>query len=264
MKNIFLCGCQLVYDVADESTFIFNISVAKTEHQRILTERLTLTPTMGYQEYVEPILNNRFVRVNAPQGKLEVNYEAQVMVSYPDIEPDYCLEVPPAQLPIEVFNYLYPSRYCESDRLLRLAEKEFGDLPGGYGRVQAICDWIYENMQYVAGSTNSQTSAFDTVTELCGVCRDFAHLGIAFCRALNIPARFVTGYAYQLNPPDFHACFEAFLGDRWYIFDPTHLVPPEDLILIGKGRDAADIAFATIFGPVTMESMNLWVNLKQS
>jgi transglutaminase-like putative cysteine protease len=201
------------------------------------------------------------MRVNAPPGKLEVHYEAQVMVSYPDIEPDYSLEVPPAQLPIEVFNYLYPSRYCESDRLLRFTHKEFAHLPPHYGRIQAICDWIYENVEYVAGSTNSQTSAFDTVTERLGVCRDFAHLGIAFCRALNIPARFATGYAYQLNPPDFHAYFEAFLGDRWYLFEATRLIPLDGLIRIGTGRDAADIAFATIFGPVTMDKMNLFVNL---
>jgi transglutaminase-like putative cysteine protease len=103
--------------------------------------------------------------------------------------------------------------------------------------------------------------AFDTVTERVGVCRDFAHLGIAFCRALNIPARFAAGYAYQLNPPDFHAYFEAFLGDRWYLFDPTRLVAKDGLIRIGTGRDAADISFATIFGPVSMEEMVLSVHL---
>jgi transglutaminase-like putative cysteine protease len=261
MKKKFHCGCQLVYSVAAESTFIFNICVAKSEQQQILSERLIITPPLSYQEYLEPVLRNRFLRVNAPGGKLEVNYEAQVIVEYEDVQPDYPVEVSPAKLPIEVLHYLYPSRYCESDRLLRLTQKEFGDLPRDYARVQAICDWIYENVEYAFGSTNSQTSAFDTVTERVGVCRDFAHLGIAFCRALNIPARFAAGYAYQLNPPDFHAYFEAFLGDRWYLFDPTRLVAKDGLIRIGTGRDAADISFATIFGPVSMEEMVLSVHL---
>jgi transglutaminase-like putative cysteine protease len=246
--------------VAAESTFIFKICVAKTEQQKVLTEHLILTPPLGYQEYLEPLLNNRFIRVSVPKGKLEVNYQAQVAVRYEEQNPDHPLPVSPAKLPIEVLQYLYPSRYCESDRLLRLTQKEFGDYPADYALVKRISDWIYENVEYVAGSTTSQTSAFNTVTERLGVCRDFAHLGVAFCRALNIPARFGAAYAYQLQPPDFHAYFEAFLGDRWYIFDPTRLVPLDGLIRIGTGRDAADIAFATIFGPVNMEKMELFVN----
>jgi transglutaminase-like putative cysteine protease len=259
MEKQFSCGCQLHYTIAAPSTFIFNVCVAKTPQQKILSERLTLTPSLGYTEYLEPVLHNRFMRVNAPQGQLHLDYEAQVLVEYEEVEPVCPVEVPPAQLPIEVLHYIYPSRYCESDRLLRLAQKEFGDFPPDYARIQALCDWIYENVEYVPGSTNSQTSAFDTVTERVGVCRDFAHLAIAFCRALNIPARFATGYAYQLHPPDFHAYFEAFLGDRWYLFDPTRLVAQDGLIRIGTGRDAADISFATIFGPVTMEKMYLFV-----
>ena len=169
-------------------------------------------------------------------------------------------EVRPADLPLDILYYLYPSRYCQSDRLLRFVAAEFGDLVPGYSRVTAICNWIYDNVLYLSGSSDSLTSACDTAIERVGVCRDFAHLGIAFCRALNIPARFVSGYAYGLNPPDFHAWFEAYLGGRWYLFDPTRLVPQNGLIRVGTGRDAADVSFATIFGPVQMNQMRLFMD----
>jgi transglutaminase-like putative cysteine protease len=143
---------------------------------------------------------------------------------------------------------------------MRLAQDEFGELEPGYSRVQAICDWIYDKVTYLSGSTDASTSAYDIATQRAGVCRDFAHLGIAFCRALNIPARFVSAYAYQLEPPDFHACFEAYLGNNWYLFDATCLAPVEGLVRIGTGRDAADVSFATVFGVVEMESMNVYID----
>ncbi|MDZ4151946.1 transglutaminase family protein, partial [Methylicorpusculum sp.] len=110
-----------------------------------------------------------------------------------------------------------------------------------------------------SGSSDSQTSAYDTATQRAGVCRDFAHLAIAFCRALNIPARFVSAYAYQLDPPDFHACFEAYLGNRWYLFDPTRRAPLDGIIRISTGRDAADVSFVTFFGAVQLNRMNISV-----
>ena len=112
----------------------------------------------------------------------------------------------------------------------------------------AITDWIHANVEYLRGSTDSNTSAYDTVTQRTGVCRDFAHLGIALCRALNIPARYFSGYAYQLEPPDFHACFECFIGGSWVVFDATRLAHLNGLVRIGTGRDAADAAVASIFG----------------
>jgi transglutaminase-like putative cysteine protease len=117
--------------------------------------------------------------------------------------------------------------------------------------VIAVVDWIHNNVEYLSGSTDSGTSAYDTVTQRTGVCRDFAHLGIALCRALNIPARYFTGYSYLLDPPDFHALFEAYLGGRWVLFDATRLAPLNGLVRIGSGRDAADAAVATIFGGVS-------------
>jgi transglutaminase-like putative cysteine protease len=126
----------------------------------------------------------------------------------------------------------------------------FGDIGDSHQQVMAVADWIYDNVEYVRGSTDSQTSAFETITERAGVCRDFAHLGIALCRALTIPARYFTGYAHQLEPQDFHACFEAYIGERWLLFDATRLAPLNGLVRIATGRDAADAAVATLFGAI--------------
>ena len=248
----FKVGCELGYDVESESVFIFNISVAQNSHQKILEEHLKIDPALNYEEYVDPILDNRYIRINASEGQLNLSYQAIVDVIYEEEDPTTISEVPVAELPLEYLQYIYPSRYCESDRLMRLAHSEFGDLLPDYSRVTAICNWIYDKVDYLSGSSDQHTSAFDTVTERAGVCRDFAHLGIAFCRALNIPARFVSGYAYQLEPPDFHAFFEAYLGGEWYLFDATRLAPRNGLVRIGTGQDAADIAFATIFGSVSL------------
>jgi transglutaminase-like putative cysteine protease len=158
-----------------------------------------------------------------------------------------------------VIHYLYPSRYCQSDRLLNFAQGEFGQWEPGYAQVTAICDWIYEKVLYLPGSSDSLTSATETLLKRVGVCRDFAHLGIALCRALNIPARFVSGYAHGLNPPDFHAWFEAYLGRDWCRFDPSRLVSPQSLVQVGVGRDAADVALATILGAVTLHRFQVLI-----
>jgi transglutaminase-like putative cysteine protease len=154
-----------------------------------------------------------------------------------------------------VLSYLYPSRYCQSDRLHRLAMHEFGQQWQGYSRVQGIRDWVQRRTTFASNTSNSNTSAVDTLLETVGVCRDFAHLMIALCRAVNIPARFATGIDYgadpALGPTDFHAYVEVYLGERWYIFDPSGTAIPMGFVRMGTGRDAADVAFATIFGTVT-------------
>ena len=160
-------------------------------------------------------------------------------------------------IPAEALVFLYPSRFCQSDLLARLARREFNQNEPGFYRVTRICNWIFDRIEYLSGTTTPTTSAFDTVTQLAGVCRDFAHLAIAFCRSLGIPARFVSAYAYGLNPPDFHAYMEAFLGGRWILFDPTRLSPQSSFVRIGQGRDAADTSFATIFGGASMNKMEL-------
>jgi transglutaminase-like putative cysteine protease len=253
-------GCELNYSIYQASTLILNISVVSNDYQNIFREDLKIEPYLKVEEYITSASRNRYFRLNAPPGNLQISYQATVGLSHHYSDPSAVCEVQPADLPLDILYYLYPSRYCQSDRLLRFVVTEFGDLVPGYSRVTAICNWIYDNVLYLSDSSDSLTSACDTVVERVGVCRDFAHLGIAFCRALNIPARFVAGYAYGLNPPDYHAWFEAYLGDRWYLFDPTRLVPQNGLIRVGTGRDAADVSFATIFGSIQMNHMKLFMN----
>ncbi|MCU0541998.1 MAG: transglutaminase family protein [Oscillatoriaceae cyanobacterium Prado104] len=255
----FNLGCQLDYTIAQPSTLIWTVQVASDRAQKIVREELKLNPPIEVEEYISPLEGNRYIRSNAMPGSLQLSYRATVEMFQFDAQPEAAAEIPAADLPLETLHYLYPSRYCQSDLLVGLANSEFGDLEPGYARVSAICDWIYSKVKYLSGSTDSQTSACDTARERAGVCRDFAHLGIAFCRALNIPARFVSAYAYRLEPADFHACFEAFLGDRWYLFDATRLAPLDGIVRISIGRDAADVSFGTLFGEVQMEQMNVFV-----
>ena len=153
-----------------------------------------------------------------------------------------------------------PSRYCQSDRLGDLAGEIAANAATGYDQVAAICRWIQTNIEYAYGTSNASTSAIDTAEQRIGVCRDFAHLGIALCRSLNIPARMVVGYLYKLDPMDLHAWLEAFVGDRWYTFDATQHEPRGNRIAIAYGRDAADVALSTQFGPLKLIEMKVWVD----
>lgn len=245
----------LQYEIAGfASDFIFNIHAAKTRCQSVVTEALTISQPVAPVIYTDPTYGTRYLRIKAEPGPLAVRYDATVDITHHSAAPAGLAEVPIAQLPREVLPYIYPSRYCQSDRLRRFATREFGHLPQGYTRAQAILDWVRQRTQFRSGSSNDSTSAVDTIIEQVGVCRDFAHLMIALCRALNLPARFVTGVDYgadpAMGPNDFHAYVEVFLGDRWYLFEPTGVSPPMGLVRIGTGRDAADVSFATIFGAV--------------
>lgn len=253
----FRVGCELNYNVSGPSAFIFNVSVVNNAFQRIVEEQFTTEPQLEVEESRSPIEEKRHHRFSSSAGPLRVLYSATVELSHHVQSPDNVPQTPPGALPADVVPYLYPSRYCESDKLVRLAQHEFGKLQPGFSRVTAICNWIHNNVEYLRGATNPLTSAYDTATERAGVCRDFAHLGIAFCRAVAIPARFVAGYAFNLMPPDFHAYFEAYLDSRWYIFDPSRLAPQTSFIRIGTGRDAADTSFATFFGPVAFSGMKI-------
>ena len=159
---------------------------------------------------------------------------------------------------------LYPSRYCQSDKLERFARSTFGSLSPGYATVNGICNWIHDYVAYEGGVSDALTSAFDTVTQRAGVCRDFAHLAIALCRSLGIPARYVSAYASQLEPPDFHAVFEAYLGaprnGAWYIFDATRMADPAGLVRIGIGRDAAEVAFCSPYGATGYDKPEVWIS----
>ena len=240
----------LEYVVNGPSTFIFNIQMARTSTQSVMEEHITIDPFFARKEYTSQDGKTRFIR-------LQVNDPVTLKISYAATVDCYYKLIPESNIPhyesvdqldADVIPYIFPSRYCQSDKLQKLANKRFGHYTNTYQKVLAINEWIYNNVEYLSGSTNSGTSAIDTLTERAGVCRDFAHLGIALCRALSIPARYFTGYSYMLTPQDFHACFEAYIGGEWLIFDPTMLVPLNGLIKIANGRDAADAALASIFG----------------
>jgi transglutaminase-like putative cysteine protease len=253
----FRLSCRLGYRTTSETAFIFNVEAQQTAGQVIEEERLEIAPTLGQEQWQMPETGNRYLRVTAPPGELVVKYEAVVNLSPSLEDPDAVTELNPSNLPLNVFPYLNPSRYCQSDKLDRFARSTFGALQPGYTRVNGICNWIYDYVSYEGGVSDAMTSAFDTVTQRAGVCRDFAHLGIALCRTMNIPARYVSAYAFRLNPPDFHAVFEAFLrgpdGPGWYVFDPTRMSDPAGLVRIGIGRDAADVAFGSAFGAVSYD-----------
>ncbi len=245
----------LTYEIgAGGGDFVFNIHAAHTARQRISHESLLLSQPVGQNMHTDPISGNRYLYLHANPGDLRVSYSATVELDHYFAEPSQIGEVAVRNLPPEVFGYIYPSRYCQSDRLLKMAAAEFGWLEQGYRRVQAIHDWVRRQVTFTLLSSNSNTSAVDTLIERVGVCRDFAHLMIALCRAVNIPARFATGTDYgadpTLGPPDFQAYVEVYLGDRWYIFDPSGTGIPMGFVRFGTGRDAADVAFATIFGSV--------------
>lgn len=242
----FSVGCQLQYDVVSETTLILNIEAQRAGGQ-VLTGEVYDGPAGDVHEV--PETGNRYRRMVLPPGTHLISYRAEVDTQPHVIGDTESLgEVPIAALPFEVLPHLAPSRYCQSDRLARFAWRQFGSLPAGHERVQAVCNWIFENVDYVEGSSDSLTSAYETFTSRAGVCRDFAHLGITLVRALGIPARFVSAYALELVPQDFHAVFEAYLGGRWYLFDATRLCPIDGIIKIAVGRDAADTAFATYYG----------------
>jgi transglutaminase-like putative cysteine protease len=190
-RSTFRVGCDLSYEVSGPSAFIFNVGVVTNSFQRVLSEEFVTSPVYQVEESLSPLEEKRHHRFSAAAGPLRVSYQATVELIHRIHKGDNVPEGVPAAIPSEVIPYLYPSRYCESDKLVRLAQHEFGTLQHGFSRVTAICNWIHDNVEYLRGSTNPLTSAYDTATERAGVCRDFAHLAIAFCRAVLIPARFV-------------------------------------------------------------------------
>ncbi len=253
----------LAYTVHAPAHFCFNLEAAHCAAQHILSERLHVTPEVPLRFFRDDASGNRFVRFDAAPGQLSLRYQARVQVLASEPEPDLP-QVPVSQVPDEAFGYLLPSRYCESDLLTGCAQQMFGKIEPGLGRVQAIVEWIHEAIRYAPGTTTSVTTAQNIFVQRTGVCRDFAHLGIALCRALNIPARLVVGYVWFEEPPqDFHAVFEAWLGGRWVMFDPTGMAPVERLVRTGTGRDAKDVAFSTIFGAVEMTRKDLRIDERE-
>ena len=254
----FHVSAQLEYEAQTEGVLILNIHALRTPQQAVFDEQLIIEPYILPEELSAVNGENRLIRIEITQpGLVKVSYSAVVGINY--VQKDFTNVLQPsiAHMDVQVLPFLYPSRYCQSDKLYRLANHLFGEIDRAYEQVVALTNWIHDNVEYQSGSTDTHTSAFDTVTEQTGVCRDFAHLGIALCRALTIPARYFTGYAYMLKPADFHACFEAYIGDEWVLFDATRLAPLNGLIKIATGRDAADTSIANIFGEISLTSMQV-------
>jgi transglutaminase-like putative cysteine protease len=257
---------ELTYEVFSPTTFIFNIQAAKSATQIIKTESICINPVLNFKEFRFNNVDNRFIQLEVRQDTLfTISYHAQVDVESKVIDENTLSQsIPIIELDKQVLPYLFPSRHCQSDKLRKLATKEFGHLPNEYSKALAVNDWIFNNIDYITGTTDSGTSAYDSLIQREGVCKDFAHLGIAFCRALDIPARYLTAYAYNLNPPDFHACFEAYIGRQWIIFDPTKLVALNGLVKIGNGKDATEAAVASFFGHTNCTYMNVQCNATES
>ncbi|MFN3880928.1 MAG: transglutaminase-like domain-containing protein [Nitrincola lacisaponensis] len=246
---------ELSYEVLDNSCdFIFNIHPAVTQCQKILSETLSITPSAEPQVFIHQPDGTRYMRLTGHFGPLHIRYTGVLEILHINANPGDLKEMRVVDLPLDVISYIYPSRYCQSDQLRILANKKFGNLLPGYDRVCTIRDWVNNTIKFISGSSAESTSALETLADQAGVCRDFAHLMITLCRALNIPARFVSSIDYGadplLGPTDFHAYVEVFLSGRWYLFDPSGVCPTMGLLRLGTGRDAADVPFAMVFGSV--------------
>jgi transglutaminase-like putative cysteine protease len=252
--------CSMTVEAPADSPVIAVLRPRSGHAQWMVSERYELAPWVPTTEYVDAY-GNLCQRFTIPQGRMRIEVE---MVLQADeqiaVAPD-APHTPVAALPDDVLHYLLPSRYCPSDRMggkaLEIAQ---GSTPG-YGQVEAIRAWIHGNLEYRYGVSEATTDAIDTLGHGAGVCRDFSHVGISLCRALKIPARMVVGYLHRLDPMDMHAWFEAFVGGRWYTFDATQAEPRGGRIVVAYGRDAADVAFMSDYGPqsVKVEEMKVAV-----
>lgn len=249
----------LSYEVFSTTTFIFNIQVAGSATQLIISELLTITPEIKYEEFVLQNSATRFIKMEVEKGtNFSISYQAEVDVLHELITDEKLLEsIPIIDLDNEVLPFISPSRYCESDKLLDFANQQFGHLLNEFVKVKAINEWVFNSIAYKAGTSDSSRSANDVLALKEGVCKDFAHLAIALCRALDIPARYFTGYAYAIDPPDFHACFEAYVGEKWLFFDPTQLSISNGLVKIANAKDASEVAVASFFGEVNCTFMKI-------
>lgn len=251
--------CQLDYQTRDDVPAIFMLRPRSGWAQWIMREEFHIRPQVPVVEFTD-VYGNLCQRTVMPCGDFHLRVQFRVQVCDVVDRGFDCRVLAVHCLPTEVLHYLLPSRYCQSDGLSELATSIVGDMPQDYSRVERIRSWIQQNISYVIGSSNTSTSALDTANTGQGVCRDFAHLAIALCRALNIPARMVVGFLHEMKPMDMHAWFEAFVGGRWFTFDATQFSTTGNRIVVAYGRDAADVALATMFGEVTLQNMIVTVS----
>ncbi|HEY0807326.1 MAG TPA: transglutaminase family protein [Pseudonocardiaceae bacterium] len=254
-------GCEFDYDAVITTSAVFQVRPHDEPRVAVSYEKWSAEPEMTRHDY-QDLYGNPCVRVLLPVGSSSLRYEALVEVpdATEDVDED-AVELAPAALPDEVLIYTLPSRYVLPDVLGDEAWSRFGNMPPGYRRVQAICDHVHGHLRFQYGSSDARSTAADVNRTGYGVCRDFTHLAISFCRALNIPTRYVFGYLPDLDVPpdpapmDFAAWMEVWLGERWWTFDPRNNQRRKGRVVVGRGRDAGDVAMATTFGGPTLTSM---------
>jgi transglutaminase-like putative cysteine protease len=256
-------GCTLRYQVlAPSAAFTFNVLVNTDPQQQLVSEEILCAPDAA-SEIAATSKGERVLRVEALTGPFELRYSAVVDVERPEM-PGFVPADQPGRLPLNILTYTLPSRYCESDRFSPHAWELFGKTVDRAEQVREICRWVDANVTYTPGSTDGKTSAWDVWQTRKGVCRDYTHLAIALCRALSIPARYVGGYAVGLEPMNFHACFEAYLGGGWRLFDPTDQIAPGLIVAATRGRDASSAGLTTIFGKVVTEPVRVECSIAEA
>ncbi len=260
-------GYELIYDFPQSTPVITVLGVHFTRANDIIApDRLTTDPPVPIHPYRDGF-GNWCSRLVAPPGRMRLSADGLVSDSgLPDPVDLSARQDAVQDLPEETLVYLLGSRYCETDRLSETAWSLFGNSPWGWGRVQAICDFVHRHIAFGYEHARPTKTAWEVFNERTGVCRDFAHLAIAFCRCMNIPARYCTGYLGDIGVPpvdfpmDFSGWFEAYLGGQWRAFDPRHNVPRIGRVLIAQGRDAADVPITHTFGPNTLASFKVWTD----
>lgn len=254
----FFVNSHLHYQISSPATILCSLSCVRTPGQLVYDESLTTSRQVIRTDLSVGQEENRFTKLEISEpGELTVQYQAtaSTQVSLRAIS-DVDIEDSPT-LHASVIPYLFPSRYAPADRMRAAANDLFGHINGQLNQALAVEDWLYSHLSYQIGVSNEQTWALDTLEHRAGDCRDFAHLGISFCRALTIPARYVTVYAFQLQPQDFHAVFEVFVNGTWYLIDGTRIAPLNGMIRIAMGRDASDAAVATLFGGIEGQGISV-------
>ncbi|MET3891261.1 transglutaminase-like putative cysteine protease [Bosea sp. OAE506] len=260
-------GYELDYDFPQPTPLILMLNVHFSRFSDLETpDHMRITPSVPVSAYRDGF-GNWCTRLVAPQGPMRITADAIIADSgLPEAQNRSAGQVPVEHLPEEAIVFLLASRFCDSDRLLDLAWQLFGHTTPGAPRVQAICDFVNQRIAFNYNDASVTRSASDAYAEGRGVCRDYAHLAIAFCRAMNIPARYCTCYLGDIGTPppwppgDFAASFEAYLEGGWQMFDPRNNVPRIGRVLIARGRDAADVAIATTFGPNTLTGFKVWTD----
>jgi transglutaminase-like putative cysteine protease len=258
-------GCEFTYRAEVPTHAVIQVEPRLENGVAVLDERWTNVPRVGMTRYVDSF-GNVCRRTTIVPGDSSLRYDATLEVPEA-VDPERldAVELAPRDLPDDVLVFTLPSRYCPSQELADDAWRLFGSLPPGWGRVQAICDWVHDEVAFGYLDTSPLATAADVFKSRAGVCRDFAHLAVTFCRALNIPARYVFGYLPDIGVPpaepmDFAAWIEVFLDGRWWTFDPRNNQPRIGRALIGRGRDALDVAMVSTYGGPRLLSMVVWAS----